>query len=101
MIPLGKSLSSLWDIIRPLQYLSIIALIQVLYPSALYVYFVNMIDIASLDLFFGLKITEFLFTFKSGTEPLNSHFEEFGVGNTVYLLNSSSIILPIVPLIIL
>jgi hypothetical protein len=33
MIPLGKSLSSLWDIIRPLQYLSIIALITVIYPS--------------------------------------------------------------------
>jgi hypothetical protein len=53
MIPLGKSLSSLYDIIRPLQYLSIIALISVLYPSELYVFFVNMIDVASLDLFFG------------------------------------------------
>jgi hypothetical protein len=60
-----------------------------------------MIDISSLDVLFGADITEFFFEFKSGKEPYSLHFEEFGVDNTVYLLNSSSIIIPIMPLIIL
>ena len=57
MLPLGKSLTALWDIIRPLQYLSIIALVALIYPPELYAFLKNMIDVSGLDIFFGLPIT--------------------------------------------
>jgi hypothetical protein len=101
MLPLGKSLSALWDIIRPLQYLSIIALVALMYPSELHAFLKNMIDVSGLDIFFGLPITEFLFQFNAGLEPFSDHFNDFGVDNQVYLLNSSSIIIPIVPIIVI
>ena len=66
MLPLGHSIGGLWDIIRPLQYLSMIALVPIIYPANLYHFFFNMIDISSLDIFYGYTITEYLFEFKAG-----------------------------------
>ena len=66
MLPLGKSIGEIWDIIRPLQYLSMMALVPMIYPANLYLFFFNMVDISSLDIFYGYTITEYLFEFKAG-----------------------------------
>lgn len=101
MLPLGQSISGLWDIIRPLQYLSMIALVPIIYPANLYLFFFNMIDISSLDIFYGYTITEYLFDIKAGQAPFSAHMEEFTVDTTAYLLNSSSIIIPLLPVLIM
>jgi hypothetical protein len=100
LVPLGAPLQQLWEVIRPLQYLSIIALAYIVYPGNLHLFFFHMVDISSLDVMYGEQITEYLFNFRE-TEPFAPHFNEFGVENMTYLLNSSSIIFPLVPLILL
>jgi hypothetical protein len=98
-LPLGASLSHLWEVIRPLQYLSMVALVLIIWPGNLHNFFFHMVDISSLDIFYGVQITEAIFSFRE-TEPFAPHFNEFGADSMNYLLNSSSIILPVVPMII-
>lgn len=64
LVPLGAPLQQLWEVIRPLQYLSIIALAYIVYPGNLHLFFYHMVDISSLDVLFGLPITEYFFSFR-------------------------------------
>ena len=50
--------------------------------------------VAQIDIFNGAKIYEAIFNFKN-SEPLNKHFNDFGIGDMNFLPNSSSLILPI------
>ena len=53
-----------------------------------------MSEIASLDVYYGGKIIEYLFTF-SNEEPKSEHFTEMQIENTNFLTNSESAIVPL------
>jgi len=74
--------------------------VNVTYPSNLYQFFIGMVEIANLDIFFGYQITTFLFTMRT-SEPFNDLFMAFGIDSKNFLLNSGSMILPIIPLLFL
>ena len=50
--------------------------------------------VAQIDVFDGQGIYEKIFNF-TNSEPLNPHFDDFGIGDMNFLPNSGSLILPI------
>ena len=100
MIFFGGTLQHLWSVIRPLQHLAVLGLVNVIYPSNLYQFFIGMVEIANLDILFGNQLTSLLFTMRS-SEPFNDLFMAFGIDSKNFLLNSGSMILPITPLLFL
>jgi len=99
MIFFGGTLQHLWSVIRPLQHLAILGLANVVYPGNLYQFFIGMVEIANLDILFGYQITTFLFTMRE-SEPFNDLFEAFGIDTKNFLLNTGSMIIPIIPILL-
>ena len=94
----GTSLSQLWGMVRPMQYLCMICVVQVMYPGEAMLFLECMIQIAGFDMFNTAELHSELFEFKQ-TTPVNDFFELMGTENKNFVLNSASI-LPFVALLI-
>ena len=60
----------------------------------------SVMKIAGIDVFYGYEITNKYFTF-SNEEPLNDQFEKSEIETMNYLLNTGSIIVPVLFVMIL
>ena len=88
---LKGSLQSVWGMIRALQQIVLICLIQMPMPALLFIFFQALILIQNMDILNGNEFFG-LFDFLE-TQPYNEHFEQFGIENLNFLQNSGSFML--------
>ena len=91
---LGGSMEKLWGLIRGIQFISSLSLCGMWYPANAYLVLYEVMFIASIDIYHGNQIVAYFFTF-SNSDPLNSHFNNFQIGDMNFLNNSASLIFPI------
>ena len=96
---MGGSMAVLWGMIRGMQYIILLVLIQVYQPPFSMYFFRGIMVIASLDLYKGEEIINFLFTF-SDDQDFNRHFALYDVQGSNFLIHTGSIIFPIAFLVI-
>lgn len=67
-------------------------LTDVSYPAITYVFFQGAILFASMDIFSGEDFYENNLEFQP-TEPINERFDEFGIGDKNFMMNSGSFLI--------
>lgn len=90
-ILIGGSTQYLYGLIRALQYINILALVNCMYPANAYLMLQITNEISGIDLFQGEQIHQKYMKFKD-TNPLSFNFEAFGIDNKIFVLNSGSLI---------
>ena len=88
-IILGGSMQQLYGLIRAMQMILLSLLSDVSYPAPAYVFFQGVMLFAQMDIFSGEDFFEKHFIFKE-TTPISTRFEEFGIENKNFILNSGS-----------
>lgn len=90
----------LWGFIRGMQYIILLALIDLNLPALATVFFEDAIVVAQMDIFLGEEIITAVFNFTSN-EPMNDLFDKYSFSTMNFLLNSGSIIIPLAILLVL
>ena len=85
-------MSQLWGIVRAMQMIALLALVDVFYPPNAFLFLSKMIDIAGFDILSGDHIHEALLTFKE-TPPFSDGFDALGIPDMNYIMNSASLML--------
>lgn len=67
-------------------------LTDVAYPAMTYIYFQGAILFAGMDVFSGEALYEKHLVFKQ-TKPINTRFDEFGIGDKNFMMNSGSFLI--------
>jgi len=86
---LGGSMEQLWGMIRALQIIVLSALVGMTLPSNVHLFIQGCMEFANVDIFSGEVIYLTLFEF-TPTDPLTDNFEQFGIGDLNFLINSGS-----------
>lgn len=94
-IVFGGVLQTLWGTIREIKTIVLLILIAVPFPAFANTFFVACMQIADIDIFSGKPFYEAHFVFKA-TEPLSDIFKNAGFGDQNYLLNSGSVTIMVV-----
>ena len=85
---MGGSLEHLWGMIRSMQMISLVSLVNVPIPAMTTAFLMVCIEIQGMDVMQGGTLFGML-KFKE-TKPLNSYFDMFGFGNLNFIQNSGS-----------
>ena len=85
---MGGSLEHLWGMIRSMQMISLVSLVNVPIPAMTTAFLMVCIEIQGMDVMQGGTLFGML-DFKE-TKPLNSYFDMFGFGNLNFIQNSGS-----------
>jgi hypothetical protein len=88
-ILLGGSMQQLYGLIRSMQLILLSMLTDVAYPAHTLVFFQGAILFAGMDIFSGEEFYAKHFTFRY-TTPINERFDEFGIGDKNFIMNSGS-----------
>jgi hypothetical protein len=80
---MGGSLEHLWGMIRSMQMISLVSLVNVPIPATTTVFLMICIEIQGMDVMQGSTLFGML-TFKE-TPPLNDYFDLFGFGNLNFI----------------
>jgi hypothetical protein len=88
-ILLGASLQKLWELVRSMQMIVLISLVDLNFPAISSVFFSVCFELQKIDILNGEEILAILLDLKE-TPPLNSKFEMFGIGDMNFISNSGS-----------
>lgn len=99
-ILIGGSLQQLWGMIRALQMVVLVSLVDINFPWHARLFLESSVSVAQLDVFQGENIIDWMFRFKQ-TSPINSNFENFGADSQNFMLNSGSYFIFIVVLLLM
>jgi amino acid transporter len=89
---LGATVSKLFGMVRIIQLLLLSALMGVVYPAHLTLFYSYCVKLAGLDVLQGATIYEAIFEFKE-TEPFNEVFEQYDFEDMNFFMNSGSMLL--------
>jgi hypothetical protein len=90
-VAFGVELQALWGLVRLLQYISLLAFINVSYPGHVVQFLNSLLVISKFDVLYSEALHRQLFDF-APTDPLNLKFLQFKVDTKTFLLNSGSVI---------
>jgi hypothetical protein len=89
---LGATITKLFGMVRIIQLLLLSAVLGVVYPAHLTLFYSYCVKLAGFDILQGALIYEAIFDFKK-TEPLNEVFEQYDFGDMNFFFNSESMLL--------
>ena len=89
---LGGSMQHLYGMIRAMQMILLSALTNVAYPGPTLIFFKGAILFANMDVLSGEDFYEKHFEFQE-TDPINERFDEFGIGDKNFTMNSGSFLI--------
>ena len=75
-----------------MQMILLSMLTNVSYPAMTYIYFQGAILFAGMDVFSGEAFYEKHLVFQP-TDPINARFDEFGIGDKNFMMNSGSFLI--------
>ena len=99
MLFLRSALKAVFDIIRPIQYLGIIVLVQCVFPGNLTTFFMNLMEQVHFDVIEGQEIVAATDSKFINEDPYSDNFEEYQIESMNFILNSGSIVVPLIPFI--
>jgi hypothetical protein len=95
----GGSMQHLWGMIRAMQMITTMSLINIAFPSTANAFFNAAILFANMDVMSGEKLYEIIFNFKE-TDPFNEKFETMDIGSKNLIMNSGSFFILIILVIV-
>jgi hypothetical protein len=89
---LGGSMQYLWGMIRVMQMITILSLVNMLFPSHAMVFFEAAVLFSNMDVLSGEDLYEQTLVLKE-TNPLNDKFDFMGMGSMNFVENSGSFLI--------
>jgi hypothetical protein len=92
---LACSMQQLWSMIRAMQTIIITSIIEIPMPAHAMLFMKSAMTIAQIDVLDGAALYKKTFDFKQ-TECLTPNYEQFGIGDKNFIMNSGSYFLFII-----
>lgn len=91
---IGATIQHLFGLIRIIQILLLSAVIGVVYPAHLTLFYSFLVKFSSIEVIDSTKVYEFIFEFKE-TEPFNFTFDQYEIEDLNFFMNTGSLMLTI------